>query len=56
MTTKIPDPIDWVAVYNDLHWLLEIQRASRSLGLSAEQEQLLIDLYGRQDQRPAWQN
>ncbi|HET7640069.1 MAG TPA: hypothetical protein VFK47_15185 [Ktedonobacteraceae bacterium] len=50
------ESIDWVRAYNDLHWLLTLQRASRDLGLSAAQEQLLIDLYGRSDERTSSQS
>jgi hypothetical protein len=43
--------VDWVAAYNDLHWLLTLERGARDLGLSESLTELLRDLYGRQDER-----
>ena len=38
--------VDWVAAYNDLHYMLVLERAARTLGLSSELKALLLDLYG----------
>lgn len=43
--------VDWVAAYNDLHWLLTLERGARDLCLSESLTQLLRDLYGRPDER-----
>jgi hypothetical protein len=45
------DEVDWVAAYNDLHWLFALERAGRDLCLSESLMQLLRDLYGRTDER-----
>jgi hypothetical protein len=43
------ETVDWVAAYNDLRWLLMLERASRDLTLSPALTQLLADLYGQRD-------
>ena len=40
--------IDWVAAYNDLRWLLTLQRMSIALNLNKPLQQLLTDLYAQQ--------
>jgi hypothetical protein len=51
MDKSTKDEIDWVAAYNDLHWLLTVERAGRDLCLSKSLMHLLRDLYGRLDER-----
>ena len=43
--------IDWVRAYNDLRWLLALQRAVATLGLSASLAALLTELYDPQSDR-----
>lgn len=41
----IDNVIDWAAAYNDLRWLLTLQRVAIALNLSKPLQQLLVDLY-----------
>lgn len=41
-----PVEVDWVAAYNDLRWLLTLERAVVVLGLPRPCATLLRDLYG----------
>ena len=39
--------LDWAAAYNDLHYLLVLERFAWGLGLRPCITALLVDLYGR---------